>query len=96
MEDTTYNGWTNYETWNLNLWIDNDEGHYKGKVRFLRSKAQELNVETVTNFCMRRFPKGTPDMNGPADMTKVNYEEILEHWQHERVEIRQYREGLKR
>ena len=25
-EDTKYNGWTNYETWCVNLWIDNDEG----------------------------------------------------------------------
>lgn len=24
-EQTTYNGYTNYETWVCNLWIDNDE-----------------------------------------------------------------------
>jgi len=23
-----YNGWTNYETWNCKLWMDNDEGSY--------------------------------------------------------------------
>lgn len=22
MTDTTYNGWTNYETWAVNLWLD--------------------------------------------------------------------------
>jgi len=23
-----YNGWKNYETWNVALWIDNDQGSY--------------------------------------------------------------------
>jgi len=25
---TKYNGWNNYETWNVKLWLDNDEGSY--------------------------------------------------------------------
>ena len=28
IEDTTYNGWTNYETWNVSLWIQSEEGLY--------------------------------------------------------------------
>jgi hypothetical protein len=28
MERKNYNGWTNYETWNCKLWMDNDEGSY--------------------------------------------------------------------
>jgi hypothetical protein len=28
-DDTRYNGWTNYETWVVKLWIDNDQGSYE-------------------------------------------------------------------
>tara|TARA_R100000152_G_C6767433_1_gene192635 strand:+ start:668 stop:916 length:249 start_codon:yes stop_codon:yes gene_type:complete len=29
MTEKTYNGWRNYETWNVALWIQNDQGLYQ-------------------------------------------------------------------
>ena len=36
-ETQKYNGWTNYETWNVKLWMDNEEPSY----RYWREAAQE-------------------------------------------------------
>ncbi len=48
----SYNGWANYETWNVALWMDNDETSYE----FARSsknfseyrKKQNLRAEPLT------------------------------------------------
>ena len=34
MTDTTYNGWANYETWNVALRLQNDEGLYNFARRY--------------------------------------------------------------
>lgn len=38
MADTTYNGWTNYETWLVNLWMDNEQGSQE----FFREQARRI------------------------------------------------------
>ena len=44
MQNTSYNGWKNWATWNVALWLGNDESLYKIARRFVNYKdiAQEL------------------------------------------------------
>ena len=34
--EKTYNGWRNYETWNVSLWINNEESLYRWAVKYVR------------------------------------------------------------
>ena len=47
---TTYNGWTNYETWAAKLWLDNDEGQYnywRERVRDILLNPRPSDILTV-------------------------------------------------
>ena len=36
MSDTKYEGWANYATWNVMLWINNEEPYYRAAVAFMK------------------------------------------------------------
>ena len=81
---TEYNGWTNWETWNVLLWLDNDFNLYKIKESFVRRNEHKQNFEIlVKSFLLEMFPNGTQDMKDGVSMAFVNYEEIAEAWQEE-------------
>lgn len=77
----TYSGWKNWETWNVALWCDNEEGIYRDRMRQKPKTAQECE-----QFVKEYFPSGTPDMEtgdyDPFDRDEVcvDWEEIAEHW----------------
>lgn len=69
--DTTYNGWTNYETWNCKLWIDNEQGTQE----YWRERAKE--VEPIENEYMDEPRR---KVHALADELKEEFEEQAEEW----------------
>ena len=90
MSDNDYNGWKNFETWNVNLWIQNDEGLYG----FVRDGLEDLLdnhgndwenvsltelkelVQDAFNACSSGYGgKATPDGVRILDQ-KINWSEV--------------------
>lgn len=48
MAEQGYNGWKNYETWAMALWIDNDEGSYDMSREMATQARQDVADRTAT------------------------------------------------
>jgi hypothetical protein len=79
-------GWSNYESWNVALWFDNDYDLYTVKVEWLK-RAYRVDAAVVKAFVKLVLPNGTPDFDSPADYDKVNWDEVAENWKAEAEEL---------
>lgn len=63
--NTTYNGWSNYETWLGNLWITNDEYNYS-----ILCEALKLDGETFkkADWLKQRFSWQLEDIIDEASL----------------------------
>ena len=80
MTDTAYNGWTNYETWLVNLWLGEED--YEGNLSSAdkRQSAYDLG-KRIRDYVEEMQPEVTglyADMINAA-IRAVNWQEIAEH-----------------
>ena len=88
----TYQGHANYETWNVELWVDNEQPLYLKKVRLFDRSTEPITAKNVQEFVDGYMAGCTPDVNA-ADMDKVDWSEIAESWETERQEQLLYAVG---
>ena len=79
-----YNGYTNYQTWNISLWMDNDEGTYD----LVREMASQLVKPSRLADWLKDYTESSNPLTDNASMFSdlmghalaiVNWYEIAEN-----------------
>jgi uncharacterized membrane protein YqiK len=63
---TKYNGWSNYETWNFKLWLDNDQDVYNyiiDEIKKIKAIGYDAETYEVSNFLRSYIDYNMPNLN---------------------------------
>lgn len=64
MSQQTYNGWSNYETWNVSLWLQNYEAMYRlalQHVNMYKGWNKPVSYDSLIPALELKFGQITPD-----------------------------------
>tara|TARA_Y100001972_G_C7576063_1_gene289061 strand:- start:617 stop:907 length:291 start_codon:yes stop_codon:yes gene_type:complete len=87
MENNTYNGYYNRATWNLMLWINNDEPaytHFRELYMRIGGDDPDDRQDMIERECRDWFGSTTPDR---CSLDDVLWEEIREHLDEDNSDI---------
>lgn len=74
-----YQGWNNWETWNVALWLGNDEGIYCGIIYAAKraGHGDPIDEDQAEALVCSLMPDGTPDFDkGARSYAAVDWPEI--------------------
>ena len=63
---TRYNGWSNYETWNFKLWLDNDQDVHNyiiNGIKKIKAIGYDAEAYEVSNFLRSYIDDNMPNLN---------------------------------
>lgn len=85
-QEQKYNGWTNYETWNVQLWLDNEEADADEMRRLAKENKKDPHelAGKIQDYIVDSSPLDEvaslyADLLNAA-FSNVNWYEIAEHW----------------
>lgn len=99
----SYNGWSNYPTCSINLWINKSEGNYTrwaqraSEIVYRKRKDLKRAVKQLANELKEHFEENKPELNGSYSdlltfiLASVDWTEIAEYFI-EQVELEEIEE----
>lgn len=85
-----YNGWSNYETWNVALWIDNEPDTYAERYRLARRARHQYDLaDSLRAWVLAMMPDIGASMFADllrAAIGRVDWDELASHWYNEEDE----------
>jgi len=103
-EHEKYNGWTNYETWCLNIWIDNDQYLAERKAELIREVSinyddrQVYELSLLLESMVEELREDALQVGLLSDLLggaigKINFYELAQHyWEDFNEDFKRYQE----